>query len=85
MNNTFENPFAPRKYGELVQVTDRVYLFRNIVNSSIIIGDNGVAVIDTQVKPNDGKNVYLGLLNSVTDKPILYAINTHYHWDHTKW
>lgn len=82
MNNTIENPFAPRKYGELVKVTDRVYLFRNIVNSSVILGDNGVAVIDTQVNQMMGKRL-LAAIRSVTDKPILYAINTHYHWDHT--
>ena len=82
MNNTIQNPFAPRKYGELVQVTDRVYLFRNIVNSSVILGDNGVAVIDTQVNQMMGKRL-LAAIRSVTDKPILYAINTHYHWDHT--
>lgn len=77
-----ENPFAPRKYGELVKVTDRVYLFRNIVNSSIIIGDHGVAVIDTQVNQMMGKRL-LKAIRTITDKPILYAINTHYHWDHT--
>lgn len=82
MQNISENPFAPRQYGELVKVTDRVYLFRNIVNSSIIIGDNGVAVIDTQVNQMMGKRL-LKAIRTITDKPILYAINTHYHWDHT--
>ncbi len=82
MRNISENPFAPRQYGELVKITDRVYLFRNIVNSSIIIGDNGVAVIDTQVNQMMARRLY-NLIRTVTDKPILYAINTHYHWDHT--
>lgn len=82
MRNIPENPFAPRQYGELVKITDRVYLFRNIVNSSIIIGDNGVAVIDTQVNQMMARRLY-NLIRTVTDKPILYAINTHYHWDHT--
>ena len=77
-----ENPFAPRQYGQLVKVTERVYLFRNIVNSSIIIGDNGVAVIDTQVNQMMARRLY-NAIRTVTDKPILYAINTHYHWDHT--
>ena len=82
MRNIQENPFAPRQYGQLVKVTDRVYLFRNIVNSSIIIGDNGVAVVDTQVNQMMGKRLLI-TIRSITDKPILYAINTHYHWDHT--
>lgn len=82
MRNIQENPFAPRQYGELIKVTERVYLFRNIVNSSIIIGENGVAVVDTQVNQMMGRRL-LKAIRSITDKPILYAINTHYHWDHT--
>ena len=82
MRNMRENPFAPREYGQLVKVTDRIYLFRNIVNSSIILGDNGVAVIDTQVNQMMGRRL-LNAIRTITDKPILYAINTHYHWDHT--
>ena len=77
-----ENPYAPRAYGNLEKVTDRVYLFRNIVNSSIVIGDFGVAVIDTQVNQPMARRL-LQAVRSVTDKPILYTINTHYHWDHT--
>ena len=82
MRNILENPFAPRQYGQLVKVTQRVYLFRNIVNSSIIIGDKGVAVIDTQVNQMMARRLY-NAIRTITDKPILYAINTHYHWDHT--
>lgn len=76
------NPFAPRTYGELQKVTDRVYIFRNITNSSFVIGDRGVAVIDTQVNQPLAQ-ILIKHIRSVTDKPILYAINTHYHWDHT--
>lgn len=82
MKNILENPYAPRQYGQLVKVTERVYLFRNIVNSSIIIGDKGVAVIDTQVNQTMARRL-LKAVRTITDKPILYAINTHYHWDHT--
>ncbi len=82
MNNIQENPFGPRQYGELIKVTERVYLFRNIVNSSIIIGDKGVAVIDTQVNQMMARRL-LQAIRTITDKPILFAINTHYHWDHT--
>ena len=76
------NPFAPRKYGELQQVTERVYIFRNITNSSFVIGDRSVAVIDTQVNLSSAAEL-LRLLRTVTDKPISHVINTHYHWDHT--
>ncbi|OGW81527.1 MAG: hypothetical protein A3C47_01875 [Omnitrophica bacterium RIFCSPHIGHO2_02_FULL_51_18] len=76
------NPFAPRKYGELHKVTGRVYIFRNITNSSFVIGGRSVAVIDTQVNFPAAQE-FLKALRSVTDKPIEYVINTHYHWDHT--
>ncbi len=76
------NPFAPRQYGELFKVTDRVYIFRNITNSSFVIGDRAVAVIDTQVNFPSAERL-LSLVRSVTDKPIEVVINTHYHWDHT--
>ena len=74
--------FAPRRYGELFKVTDNVYIFRNITNSSFVIGDRSVAVIDTQVNAPSAEE-FLRLLRTVTDKPIQYVINTHYHWDHT--
>ena len=76
------NPFAPRKYGEVQKVTDRVYIYRNITNSSFVIGDKSVAVIDTQVNFPTAVQV-LKSIRSVTDKPITHVINTHYHWDHT--
>ncbi len=76
------NPFAPRRYGELQKVTPRVYILRNITNSSFVIGDRSVAVIDTQVNQPTAAEL-LKLIRTVTDKPIEYVINTHYHWDHT--
>jgi glyoxylase-like metal-dependent hydrolase (beta-lactamase superfamily II) len=76
------NPFAPRQYGELQKVSDQVYIFRNITNSSFVVGDRSVAVIDTQVNES-GAKLLLSFIRSVTDKPIEFVINTHYHWDHT--
>ncbi len=76
------NPFAPRTYGSLERVTDRVYIFRNIVNSAVVIGDDAIAVVDTQVNEALAERL-IRAIASVSDKPIRYAINTHYHWDHT--
>jgi glyoxylase-like metal-dependent hydrolase (beta-lactamase superfamily II) len=76
------NPYAPRAYGSLQRVTDRVYIFRNIVNSAVILGDAAVAVIDTQVNTTLALRL-LQQVRSLSNKPIRYAINTHYHWDHT--
>ena len=76
------NPFAARRYGELQRVSNRVFIVRNITNSSFVIGDRSVAVIDTQVNFPSAQEL-LRLVLSVTTKPVEYVINTHYHWDHT--
>ncbi len=44
------NPFAPRKYGELQKVTDRVWIYRNITNSSFVVGDKGI-ILHGRAKP----------------------------------
>jgi glyoxylase-like metal-dependent hydrolase (beta-lactamase superfamily II) len=77
-----EQPYAPRTYGSLQRVTERVYLFRNIVNSAVVLGDEAMAVIDTQVNAALAQRL-LQHVRRLSDKPIRYAINTHYHWDHT--
>ncbi|HTL70836.1 MAG TPA: MBL fold metallo-hydrolase [Candidatus Eisenbacteria bacterium] len=76
------NPFAPRRYGELQKITERAYLMRNITNSTFLVGDESVAVIDTQVNRPTAQQL-LDFIRSVTDKPVAWVINTHYHWDHT--
>lgn len=50
-------------------------------NSAFVVGDDEVAVIDTQVTPTHA----LGILKDVrrvTAKPLGYVINTHHHNDH---
>ncbi|MFT5206374.1 MAG: glyoxylase-like metal-dependent hydrolase (beta-lactamase superfamily II) [Candidatus Omnitrophota bacterium] len=82
MPKLFSNPFGKRQYGQMDKVTDSVYIFRNITNSSIVIGRDSVAVIDTQVNYPLAQRL-IEEIKKVTDKPISHAINTHYHWDHT--
>jgi len=76
-----QNPFGKLQYGSLKKVTERCYMFRNVVNSGIIVTDEGVAVVDTQINAPMARRM-LRAIRTLTDAPIRYVINTHYHWDH---
>ncbi len=47
-------------------------------NTGIIIGDDGVMVIDTQATPHMAKKV-LAKIREITDKPVKYILLSHYH------
>jgi glyoxylase-like metal-dependent hydrolase (beta-lactamase superfamily II) len=47
-------------------------------NSGIVIGDDGVMVIDAQATPMMAQDV-IARVRQVTDKPIKYVLLTHYH------
>ncbi len=47
-------------------------------NSGIIVGDDGVMVIDAQATPKMAQDV-IARVKKVTDKPITHVLLTHYH------
>jgi len=47
-------------------------------NTGIIIGDDGVMVVDTQATPDMAQDV-IRRIREVTDKPIKYVVLSHYH------
>jgi cyclase len=51
-------------------------------NTTIIITEEGVIVIDTRPTPTEARKV-LEEIRKLTDLPIVYTINTHFHGDHT--
>ncbi|HEY6251657.1 MAG TPA: MBL fold metallo-hydrolase [Candidatus Angelobacter sp.] len=51
-------------------------------NAGFIVGSNGVAVVDTFVGTEPAKEL-LAEIRKVTNLPVRYVINTHYHLDHT--
>ena len=51
-------------------------------NAGFVIGDDGVAVIDSFFNP-DAARALLAEIRRLTPLPVKYLINTHYHIDHT--
>jgi glyoxylase-like metal-dependent hydrolase (beta-lactamase superfamily II) len=47
-------------------------------NSGVIVGDDGVMVVDAQATPVMAQEV-IARVRKVTDKPIRYVLLTHYH------
>jgi glyoxylase-like metal-dependent hydrolase (beta-lactamase superfamily II) len=50
-------------------------------NSVAIIGDDGVAIVDTGHHPRLTRAM-VERLRAITPKPVLYVVNTHWHNDH---
>jgi glyoxylase-like metal-dependent hydrolase (beta-lactamase superfamily II) len=51
-------------------------------NAGIVIGEDAILVVDTLVSAKEGKRL-LKDIRAISDKPIQYVVNTHYHLDHT--
>ena len=51
-------------------------------NAGFIIGDGGVLVVDTFFTPAAVEEL-LDEVKKLTPQPVTYAVNTHYHLDHT--
>jgi cyclase len=51
-------------------------------NSAFLVTDEGVLVVDTRQHPRDGQDL-LDRIRRITDKPIKWVVNTHFHGDHT--
>jgi cyclase len=50
-------------------------------NNPVIVGDNGVLVVDTGTSPAAARAM-IEDLKLVTDRPVRYVVNTHFHYDH---
>jgi glyoxylase-like metal-dependent hydrolase (beta-lactamase superfamily II) len=67
------------------EVADRVWVARYPwldVNVSMVAGDAGLLVLDTQASAELAREVVTDL-RRVSSQPVLYAVNSHEHWDHT--
>jgi len=64
------------------KVAGNVYMLEGAGgNIGASVGDDGIVVVDDQYAPLAEK--IQAALKGITDKPVRFIINTHYHGDHT--
>jgi cyclase len=51
-------------------------------NTTVIIGDRGVFVVDSCLLPSSARED-IAQIKKWTDKPVMFLLNTHWHFDHT--
>ncbi|WP_028580553.1 MBL fold metallo-hydrolase [Desulfogranum japonicum] len=86
-----QSVMAQTPKAELKKITDSVYAYTGVpagtpgnvfsANSGIVIGNDAVLVVDTLTSAKEAEN-FAADIRKVTDKPIRYVVNTHYHLDH---
>jgi glyoxylase-like metal-dependent hydrolase (beta-lactamase superfamily II) len=53
-------------------------------NAAIFVLSRDVLVVDAHSKPSAAAALLAQIKKEVTDKPVRYLVNTHFHWDHTQ-
>jgi cyclase len=67
---------------KVTKVAGTVYMLEGAGgNIGASIGQDGIVIVDDQYAPLADK--IKAALKDITDKPIRFIINTHYHGDHT--
>ena len=79
---------------KVTKLSDRVYALLGpiglpdkhnqgyMVNSTLIIGNKGLIVVDTGFTDKVGHHLAKAI-RSISTKPVTHIINTHHHGDHT--
>jgi cyclase len=53
-------------------------------NGAIFVRSKDVVVVDAHSKPSAAASLVAQIKRELSDKPVRYVINTHFHWDHTQ-
>jgi cyclase len=67
---------------KVTKVSGNVYMLEGAGgNIAASVGDDGIVIVDDQFAPLADK--IRAALKGITDKPLRFVVNTHYHFDHT--
>ena len=67
---------------KVIKVAGNVYMLEGMGgNIAALTGDDGIVMVDAEYAPLAEK--IRAALKTVSDKPVKYLINTHWHGDHT--
>jgi len=82
---------VPSAFADLTRLSENVYSYVGekdaspshsfAANAGIVIGRDGVLVVDTLISAKEGER-FLADIRKITKKPIKYVVNTHTHLDH---
>ena len=53
-------------------------------NAAIFVLARDVLVVDAHSKPSAAASLLAQIRREVTEKPVRYLVNSHFHWDHTQ-
>lgn len=75
----------------LTKISDNVYSYVDVrnagpgnsfgANAGIVIGKDGILVVDTLISAKEARR-FLADIRKISDKPVRYVVDTHYHLDH---
>ncbi len=72
---------------EITRITSDVYHARGVgemsvgSNAAIVVNETDVLLVDSHISPA-AATALLDELRAITEKPVRYVVNTHYHFDH---
>lgn len=79
-------PMAAQSF-DIIKVADGVYAAIGKPgvgsNGAFIVNQDDVVVVDTHLRPSWAQEL-VAEIRKITDKPVRYVINTHWHNDHTQ-
>jgi cyclase len=85
-----QRPAGDARLFDIQKVADGVYFAQahpqvlTNCNAAIFVNSREVVVVDAHSKPSAAASLVAQIKKEVTNKPVRYLVNTHFHWDHTQ-